>query len=126
MVLCSCCTTISESRNAFGMATLRTMALCKPKMSASYSAVLFVHSNSKKLEIKCFLCSGSIKTKPAPEPSYILEPSKYKVHISYVQALGTTLVLLLLLLTVQMPFLLVELGRSSNFVSGGTGDGCAR
>lgn len=55
------------------------MDFCKSKMGASYSVVLFVHSNSKWLEIKFFLCSGFVKTQSAPESSRILDSSKYMV-----------------------------------------------
>lgn len=91
-------------------------------MSASYSAVLFMHSNSKKIEIKWFLCSGSIKMQLAPNPSCVLEPSKYIVKISYVHWLGTTLVLLQLLLPIKISLSQVEQGRRSNCVSSRTGD----
>lgn len=110
--------TISKSQSSLRTVTLRLMALCKPKMSASYYAVLFVHSNSKQLEIICFLCHGSTKTKRALDLSCVLESSKYNVQKSYVQGICSTLVLLLLLLlTIHMSFSLVGLGRSSNCVS---------
>jgi len=90
-------TTISESPTNFRTTTLSLMAFCKPKTSASHSVVLFVHLNSKRLETKCFLCNGSVKTQMTPKPSSVLDTSKYKVHVLFVQGLLSTLVLQYLL-----------------------------
>ena len=99
------------------------MAFCKPTMSASYSIVLLVHSNSKRLEIRCFLCRGFTKTQPSLGPSCVFEPLKNEVQTPYVQEIHPTLVLLRLLSILQRSFVLVGLGMSSNCVSSGNGEG---
>lgn len=121
----------SQSTTTFSTSTLRLVSFYKPNMSSSYLAVLFVNSNSKQIQTKCFLCNRSIKTQLALEPSYILDLSKYKVHILFVQGLLAALVLLSLLLllfqsTVQVSFFPIGQGRRPNYVSGGVGVGCAR
>lgn len=117
MVLHTWRTMIFESPTTLSTTMLRLMDFRKPKTSASYLAVLFMHSNSKQLETKCFLFLGSIKTHSAPMPSYVLDPSKYKVHMPYVQGPLATLVVLTLLLlllqcNVQVSFLSIGKGRS--------------
>ena len=94
-------------------------------MSALYSKLLLVHSNSKRRDrMHCFLC-GSMRMQPALEPSCIFEPSKYKVQILS----ATKLVPMLLLLCTSMlqdslaPFGLQ--GRSSTYVYARIGDGGA-
>jgi len=114
---------ISKSPIALRTPTLRSMALYKPMMSASYYVVLLVHSNSKRLEIMCFLCRGSTETQLAIKPSYVFESSKNKIQTSYVQELHPTLVLLLLLYTIKRLFVPVGLRRCSNYLSGGTREG---
>ena len=68
--------------NNFGISKNFQITYLKPCTSASYSAVLFVHSNSNLHERKCLFFWGSIKTQPAPDPSNVLEPSKNKVRKS--------------------------------------------
>lgn len=107
------------------------MALCKPKMSATHSVVLFVHLKSKWLETKCFHGNGSVKTKLAQDPSCALDLSKYRVQILSIKGPLAMLVLLSLMLLllqfmVQVSFLLVGQGRRPNFVSCWVEDGCAR
>jgi hypothetical protein len=57
------------------------MDLFNPCTRASYSAVLFVHSNSSLKEKKCRLSFGSMRMHPGPNYSCDLDPSKYKVQI---------------------------------------------
>lgn len=109
MVLCTFHIMISTSPTTLSTKTLRLMSLCRPNMSASYSTMLFVHSNSKRIDITCFLCFGSIKIHPAPKPSYVFDPSKYMIHNSSIHgpfnALVQLLLLLLLLLFLLLPML---------------------
>lgn len=134
MVSCTYYTTISESPTTLSMNTLRLMDFCKHNMSASYFATLFVHSNSKWLDTRCFLLQGSIKAHLTLDLSYLFDLSKYKVHNSFIHGLLDVLVLLLpslllllLLLVqcvVQVSLSLVGKGRSPNYVSGGVGVDC--
>jgi len=136
MVLPTFHTTISESPTTLSVTMLRLMGFCKPNTSASYSEMLLVHLNSKRLEIKCFLFFGLIKTHSAPEPSCVFDLSKYMVHNSSVHglfdALSPLLLLSLLLLLlmlkciVHVSFPSVEQGRRPNCVSSGVGAGCGR
>lgn len=118
-----------EPPTTLSIATLRLTFLCKPKMISSYSAVLFVHSNSKWLETKWFLFLESIKTHITLETSCVFDLSIYKVHKSYIKGPLSTLVLLTLLLLllksmVQASFSLVGQGRKPNYVPSGVGIGC--
>ena len=73
-------TTISKSPKTFNFFTFNSMVFFRPWTRDSYFVVLFVHSNSSLQERKCLLFSGSIRTQPVPNPSYFLEPSKYKIQ----------------------------------------------
>ena len=131
MVLRTCLITIYEAPTTFSITALRLRAFCKSKMGASYSDVLFLHQKSKRLETKCFLFLGSIKTHLTVETSYVLDPSKYKAHKLSIQGPLVVLVLLTLLLLlfqsiVQVSFSPVWQGRRPNYVSGGVGISCAR
>jgi hypothetical protein len=75
-----CLTMISESLKTFNSLTFRSMAFFSPCTRASYSTVLFVHSNSSLQDRKCRLPLGLMRMHPAPDPSCDLEPSKYKVQ----------------------------------------------
>jgi len=117
--------------------TLRLMAFCNPNTSASYSAMLFMHSNSKQIETRCFLFYGLIKTLPTPKLSCVFDPSKYMVHNFSVHGLFDALVLLLLLFLLLMLLLVlvqctlhvslpsVGKGRRPNCVFSGVGAGHA-
>ena len=50
-------------------------------MSASYSAMLFIQSNSRDHANIILLPCGSMMRQPIPTPSLFMEPSKYRVHI---------------------------------------------
>ena len=78
IVSLACLTTILESRKTFKFLTLSSMAFLRPWTRASYSTVLFVHSNSSLQERNCLFFSRSIRTQPSPNPSCVLEPSKYE------------------------------------------------
>lgn len=133
MVLCTYHTTISEAPTTLSMTTLRLMAFCKPNTSASYSSTMFVHSNSKQLDTRCFLLQGMIRTHRAPEPYCTFDPSKYIVHNSSVHRPLDVLALLLLLLllflllvqfVVKVSLPSVGQGRHSYCASGGVGASC--
>jgi hypothetical protein len=69
-------TTISESPNTIMFCTFISTAFFSPCRSASYSAMLFVHSNFNLQAIKVLLPVGSMSTHPAPTPSLDLDPLK--------------------------------------------------
>jgi hypothetical protein len=69
-------TTIFESSNTIKSCILKSSAFLSPCRSVSYSAVLFVHSNSNRQAIKILLHVGSMITHPTPAPSLDLDPSK--------------------------------------------------
>lgn len=142
MVLHTYRTTLSKPHTNLGATTLRLIPFYKPTMSASYSTMVFIHSNSKWFDIKCFIFFVLIKTHCTLEPSYIFGSSKYMVDNSYVCGpfnvlalllLLQPLVLLLLLLllpvlqcVVEVSFPLVGKGRRPNCMCNGVGFGCAR
>jgi hypothetical protein len=72
---------ISKSSKTFNSLMFKSMVFFIPCTKASYSAVLFVHSNSNLHYIKCCFPFGSMRMHPAPVPFCDLEPSKYKVQI---------------------------------------------
>ena len=70
--------TISESPNTFRYWIFRAIALKSPWINASYSTILFVHSNSSLHDSIVFSPSGLTKIRLAPTPSLDFDPSKYK------------------------------------------------
>jgi hypothetical protein len=64
-------------------------------MRASYSASLFVQSNSNLHAINVLLPFLSIKRKPTPSPSHDLDPSNYKDQNSLSTNLFTVFTLII-------------------------------
>lgn len=65
---------------------LRPIVLYIPWTNASYSAILFVHSNSNLQVSIVFSPLGLINMKPTPAPSLDFDPSKYsfqKKRVNY-------------------------------------------
>jgi hypothetical protein len=78
MVFLTCLTMISESLKTFNYLTFKSMDFFIPCTRASYSALLFMHSNSSLQDMKFCLPFLLMMMHPTPDPSYDLDPLKYK------------------------------------------------
>jgi hypothetical protein len=59
-----------------------SMAILRPRRRASYSAMLFDAGKWRRMAyFMCFL-RGETKSRPAPAPVFITDPSKYRVQHS--------------------------------------------
>jgi len=76
----TCKTTRFESPNTSIFLTLRSLAAFNPRIRASYSAMLFVVSNSNLYEKVKTSFAGEVKNIPVVTPYFDEDPSKNIFH----------------------------------------------
>jgi hypothetical protein len=79
----------NESLKTWIWLTSSLTASSNPAIKASYSASLLDARNSNRRAYVTSFPSGSVRMRPAPEPSFLDAPSMYSVHIGvFLSALG--------------------------------------
>ena len=76
-----CLITNFESPKIEIISILNSSKAFNPKISSSYSTTSFVVSNSILYEKLMISSEGEIDTIPYPDPSFVMEPSKFIFHI---------------------------------------------
>ena len=73
--------------------TPRALSLRRPRMTASYSAMLFVHLSDSRAKLRraAYLCltpAGEVMTAAAPAPAWRHAPSQWIVQTFYAEGSG--------------------------------------